>query len=132
MKKKLILAIICLMVGLAALGAILNFTFNPKPRIIANEEAAFLIPADSLQNAFVNNEVKASQKYLDKALEVSGEVTDIDEKSVVLDNGVFINFLEGTSSGLRKGEKLVIKGRCVGFDELLLQVRIDQAKINTK
>lgn len=132
MKKKLILAVVGLTVGVVALGAILNFTFNPKPRIIANEKAAFFIPADQLQNFFANNEETATQKYMDKVLKVSGEVTEFEGKSVILDNKVLINFLGDTIEGLREGEQLVIKGRCVGFDELLLQVRIDQAQIHTK
>lgn len=132
MNKKLGVAIMGLLVGVVALGFVLNATFNPKPRIIANEKAAFLIPADELQYFFANNEETASQKYMDKVLEVSGEVTEIEGKSVVLDNRVLVNFLTDTGNGLREGEELVIKGRCVGFDELLLQVKIDQAEISTE
>ena len=132
MKKKLGIAVIGLLVGVIALGLLLNATFNPKPRVIANEKAAFQIPADELQYFFANNDVTASQKYMDKVLEVFGEVTEVDEKSIVLDNRVLVNFLTITEEGLHEGEELVIKGRCVGFDELLLQVKIDQAEIITK
>ena len=130
MKKKLGIAITGLLVGVVALGFILNATLNPKPRVIANEKAAFLIPADELQYFFANNEETASQKYMDKVLEVSGQVTEIEGKSIVLDNRVLVNFLTDTGNGLNEGEELVIKGRCVGFDELLLQVKIDQAEIS--
>lgn len=132
MKKKLILAIVGLIIGVAALGAILNFTFNPKPRIIANEKAAFFIPADQLQDFFANNEDTATQKYMDQVLKVSGVITEIEGKSVVLDHRVLINLLTDTAAGFHKGEELIIKGRCVGFDELLVQVRIDKAEILTK
>ncbi|MEO0572341.1 MAG: hypothetical protein AAF039_11605 [Bacteroidota bacterium] len=132
MKKKLILAITGLIVGVVALGAILNFTFNPKPRVIANEKAAFFIPADQLRDSFTANEGNATVKYMDKVLKVSGKITAIEGKSVVLDDKVLVNFLMDTVSGLLRGDDLVIKGRCVGFDELLLQVRIDQAKIHKK
>lgn len=132
MKKKLGIAVIGLLVGVVALGLLLNATFNPKPRVIANEKAAFQIPADELQYFFANNEETASQKYMDKVLEVLGEVTEIEGKSIVLDNRVLVNFLTINGEGLHEGEELVIKGRCVGFDELLLQVKIDQAEIITK
>ncbi len=132
MKKKLAIAITGLLVGVAALGFLLNETLNPKRRVIANEKAAFLIPADELQYFFANNEEVASQKYMDQVLEVSGEVTEVEGKSIVLDNRVLVNFLTDTQNGAYEGEELVIKGRCVGFDELLLQVRIDQAEINSK
>ena len=132
MKKKLGIAVIGLLVGVIALGLLLNATFNPKPRVIANEKAAFQIPADELQYFFANNEETASQKYMDRVLEVLGEVTEIEGKSIVLDNRVLVNFLTITGEGLQEGEELIIKGRCVGFDELLLQVKIDQAEIITK
>ena len=88
MKKKLGIAVIGLLVGVVALGLLLNATFNPKPRVIANEKAAFQVPADELQYFFANNEETASQKYMDKVLEVLGEVTEIDGKSIVLEQGV--------------------------------------------
>ncbi|MFC4218929.1 hypothetical protein [Flagellimonas marina] len=130
--KKLVIAITGLIVGVASLGFLLQGILNPKPRVIANEKAAFLVPADELQYFFASNAEIASEKYLDQVLEVSGEVTEVAGKSIVLDNRVMVNFLTDTLNGAQEGEELIIKGRCVGFDELLLQVKIDQAQINSK
>ena len=132
MKKKLILALTGLLVGVTALGFVLNATFNPKHRVIANEEPAFFIPADELQYLFANDEQSAGKKYMDQVLKVSGKVTEVEGQSIVLDNRVLANLLTDTGKGLLQGEELIIKGRCVGFDELLLQVKIDQAEIKLK
>jgi hypothetical protein len=129
MKKKLTLAIIGLLVGIGALGVILNSTFNPKPRVIAKEKVAFTIPADELQYFFAHNEQVAIEKYMDQVLEISGQVTEIGDQSIVLDKRVQVNFLSNALENLTEGDELTIKGRCVGFDELLLQVKIDQALV---
>jgi len=132
MKKKLILALVGLIVGVTTLGFILNATFNPKHRIIADEEAAFFVPADELQYLFANDELSAGQKYMDQVVEVSGKVTEFEGHSIVLDNRVLVNLLNDSTTGFQEGQELTVKGRCVGFDELLLQVKIDQAEINLK
>lgn len=127
MKKVLI--VIGLLIGLVFLGFALNATFNPKHRDIKTESASFLIPADDLQYFFANNENEAVQKYMDKVLEVSGQVTEATKNSIVLDKRVHVNFLTDSIPVLKEGDLLTIKGRCIGFDELLLQVKIDQASI---
>ncbi len=128
MKKRLIIAIICLLVGIVALGTILNYTFNPKPRVIAEETAAFSTTATAIQLEFSDSEQKASKKYLDQVVKISGEITAIETKSIILNNSVLINFLGDTLPDVQIGSVLLIKGRCVGFDELLMQVKVDQAQ----
>ncbi|MGD1946383.1 MAG: hypothetical protein ACFB0A_09010 [Croceivirga sp.] len=49
-----------------------------------------------------------------------------------MDNRVLVNLLNDATTAFQEGKELIVKGRCVGFDELLLQVKIDQAEINLK
>ena len=132
MKKKLILALSGLIVGVAALAFIISATLNGKHRVIADEEAVFFVPADELQYVFANDERSAGAKYMDQVIKVSGKVTDVEGHSIVLDNRVLVNLLNDATTAFQEGKELIIKGRCVGFDELLLQVKIDQAEINLK
>ena len=129
MKKRTIYLIGMVVAGITILGFSLNSTFNPKHRVISEEKAAFLIPADELQYFFANNEQTAVEKYMDHVLEVSGQITEVGEQSIVLDKRVQVNFLADSPSTLTEGDMLTIKGRCIGFDELLLQVKIDQATV---
>ena len=126
--KKLLIAI-GLLVGLASLGFVLNSILNPTHRDIKAERASFLVPAAELQYFFAENEVEAVGKYMDKVLEVSGQITEVAPNSIILDKRVQVNFLSDSLKAFDEGDRLTIKGRCIGFDELLSQVKIDQATI---
>ena len=65
---------------------------------------------------------------MDQVVKISGEITAIETKSIILNNSVLINFLGDTLPDVQIGSVLLIKGRCVGFDELLMQVKVDQAQ----
>lgn len=123
--------IVGLMVLVLALlgGLVYNMTFHPKHREIAKEAPAFQLGADELHYLFANDEATAVPKYMDQVLQVSGTVTEMEETNIVLDQRVLVNFLPGAVSDFQDGQTIVIKGRCVGFDELLLQVKIDQATL---
>ncbi len=101
--------------------------FNPAHREIAKEPAAFTIAADELQFHFADNQATAAQKYIDKVVETHGAVTEIGPNTIVLEDRVQVYFLNDLKQDLTIGEEINIKGRCVGFDELLLAVKIDQA-----
>ncbi|WP_343488328.1 hypothetical protein [Allomuricauda sp. d1] len=133
MKKRRLYIIGLVVLALAILaGVAYNMTFNSKHREISKEEATFQIAADELQYFFANNEASSVQKYMDEVLEVSGTITEVEQNSIVLDKRVMVNFLANAENNFEDGQPIVIKGRCVGFDELLLQVKIDQASVIDK
>ncbi len=101
--------------------------FNPVHREIAKEPTAFAISADELQFHFADDQETAAHKYIDKVIETHGAITEVGTNTIVLENRVQVYFLNDLKRGLTIGENVNIKGRCVGFDELLLAVKIDQA-----
>ena len=48
---------------------------------------------------------------------------------IMLDNKIQIHLLNPEEQSINLGEIITIKGRCVGFDDLLEEVKIDQATI---
>jgi len=133
-KKKMRYIIIGLFAfTIASVMLIYNMVFNAEHRQIFAETTAFTMPAEDLQFHFANDEVNATNKYIDKVIETHGTITEIASTYVVLENRVQVDFLNGVEQGTNKGDIINIKGRCVGFDELLLVVKIDQATtIKTK
>lgn len=101
--------------------------FNPEQREISKEPTAFEISADELQFHFADDQETATHKYIDKVIETHGRVTEIGAKTIVLEDRVQVYFLNDLKQALTIGENVNVKGRCVGFDELLLAVKIDQA-----
>jgi len=127
-KKKMKYIIIGLMAfALASAGLIYNLVFNAEHRQIATETTEFTLPAEDLQFHFANDETKATNQFIDKVVETQGVVTEIAANYIILENRVQVDFLNGVEEGTTKGDIINIKGRCVGFDELLLLVKIDQA-----
>ena len=124
--KKVIIGLI--IVALAVFG-VYKYVYQSH-RDIKTESASFTIEAKTVLQEFASNQESATTKYLNKTIEVSGLITEIEGNSVVLDESVFSSFIEGTDmSGVINGANLRIKGRCIGYDELLEQVKLDQSSI---
>ncbi len=99
------------------------FIWNPAPPSI-EETKAISIDAVTLFNAFSQNEKKANADYLDKVLQVRGEVTNIttnaDGLTVILlktDDMMFgINCtMEEKTSSIKTGDQVTLKGLCTGY-----------------
>ncbi len=98
---------------------------NPGQRNVAAETARYELSADDLFSGFN----KEGDVYIDQVLLTSGKVTEVDKNSVTLDNKVQVNFIGAPLSKVEKGNHISIKGRCIGYDDLLELVKIDQATI---
>ena len=99
------------------------FIWNPAPPSI-EETKAISIDAVTLFNAFSQNEKKANADYLDKVLQVRGEVSNIttnaDGITVILlktDDMMFgINCtMEEKNSSIKTGDQVRLKGLCTGY-----------------
>jgi len=129
MKKSIILVAILLAVVLSV--AVYDYTFNSKHRDIASEAATMTLSANELSTQFQKNEVLATTNYLDKVIEINGEITESEEDELVLNNQVQVSFSTPEMPSVNEGS-ITIKGRCVGYDELLEMVKIDQATLINK
>jgi len=98
-------------------------------RDIKNEKAEFSISSNDIVNQFINNASAAEQKFLNKTIEVSGLITDINSNDITIDNKVFCQFSNNLETSLDKNENIKIKGRVIGYDDLLEQIKLDQCTI---
>ena len=100
-------------------------------RDVSAEEAKYTVTVLDLQNQFTKDLAGSNAKYLDKAIEVSGIVTSIDtaEHSVVLDEKLSAVFLDSTLAGVALQKSVRIKGRFLGYDDLLEELKIDDAAL---
>lgn len=123
MRNKLIFIIIVFFVIIFAY----NYAY-PDHRSISEEVVSFTVKADYIHNEFIENTSQAELKYLDQTVLVSGIVTAIDSKSVTINNKVYGQF-ETLKSDLKVNDSIAIKGRCIGFDDLLEEIKLDQCSI---
>lgn len=129
MKKKLLFIGLVLLVGMSV-G--LYFYMYKDHRDVSTEEAKYSLTVAVLQSQFVNDLAGANAKYLDKAIEVSGIITSIDSAghSVVLDEKLSAVLKDSTLAGVALQKSVSIKGRFLGYDDLLEELKIDEASLS--
>ncbi len=116
---------ILLIIGIAVIsGGIIAYRIFTKPHRDVSNERGLRLTAQNLYDAFRSNETDANAKYLDKAIELSGEILDVstnqDGKTVVnckTDAPLFvINCTFKIQPGkLIPGQHIVFKGICTGY-----------------
>lgn len=127
MKKKLIILSVVVLVVLY-----FGYTYIYKShRDISTENAAFTLTTATILNDYKTDEMNANSKYADKTIIVKGKITQIDlsSNSVVLDEklyGMIITF----DKSLKINDSVSLKGRFLGYDELLEEIKMDQITIN--
>ncbi len=126
MKRRLLLFLITGII--VASGIFLYVWFKPH-RNIQNEKSKYSLTAGSLHEAYRADEAQANTLYLDKTIEISGTISDVQENMIILNDQVVCNLLEGEGMKaiqLGQGKKVTVKGRVTGYDELFEEVRVDQ------
>lgn len=122
------LVVVFILVIIALVGY--NYIYQDH-RDISSEKPAYTISAEELTQQFEADEAEATALYLNNTIQLSGLLTSIDKKTLVLDNVVFLVLSENetTPNQTKLNTKITIKGRCIGYDNLLGEVKLDQAII---
>ena len=120
MKRKQILISLLAIVVLGVAGIL--WAWN-KPMKKVESEQGITLTIDKLCQDFSSNETEANKHYLNKAIEVSGQISEVSNN---LDGGTMlvfsasngIDYVESTlrekAIGLKAGTSVIVKGFCVG------------------
>lgn len=116
--------VLLVLLALAALGAGIGFYMFNKPLTSTQSmKTDHKIQSNALLTAFEENEVEANAKYLDKVIEMTGEIDKVeikDEKTslyIATDNPLssIIFQLEQPLEDLSEGQVVTLKGICTGY-----------------
>lgn len=120
-KGKIILTIILILV-FAAVGYGLYVWYKPQRDV--KDEKAIVVTAPEIFDSYLLNESKANTLYLDKAVQVTGEISDIKKNQ----EGLTVVFLKTSDpifgvnctfkddpGNLEKGTTITFKGICKGY-----------------
>ena len=119
--RKWVILLILIIIGVIAYNSIYH-----NHRDIESESAEFELNANDLANEFVINPSAAEKKYLNRTIEVEGNITELNEYDLTLDDKIFCQF----SSKIKfENNKVRVKGRFIGYDNLLEQIKLDQCSI---
>ena len=129
-KKVKIIGILLLAVLLVGFF-VFNYVFHGGARDLATEDAVFTVTSKDITAEFTANVPAATKKYSDKAIAISGMVTAITDSIVTIDNTIICNF-KTPDTTIKNEQNVTIKGRLVGFDDLMGELKLDQCSINKK
>ena len=125
LSKKKLLGSVLILVIIGIVGY--NYIYQDH-RNIEKETAEFIMTAMEIANLFKEDAVNAEQKFLNKTIEVTGNVSDNNNTEITIDNQVFCQFVEPLKE-IKRNKNIKIKGRVIGYDDLLEQVKLDQCTI---
>lgn len=127
MKKRSFL-IIGIILIIAVLGSYLWFGYLYKDaRNVNDEVAAYSLTAEGIAKDYEDGQQNADSKYLNKTIEVKGVVTEVNDSVVTLNGKIFCGFT--TMMAEPEGKEVTVKGRCIGYDELFGEVKLDQCSL---
>ena len=126
MNKKLLFCLIIFSLGL-------YFSYKyvyQEHRNIYIEEPKYILTSDSLFHHFSINQKEANQIYINQILKIKGVINTVSENQLILYPGI-VCLLDNNFEiiGVLPKDTIELKGRCVGFDDLFFEVKIDQATL---
>lgn len=110
---------------LVAAFLVYNYVYQ-EHRDVQKEQAVFNLSSSTLFKEFSTNEKTSNSKYINQIISVFGEVKSVTEYQIVLSPGVLCQ-LDSTffKKNIQQGDTLQVKGRCIGFDDLFMEVKLD-------
>ncbi len=124
--KKIILFLIFLSV-FGFLGY--KYLMTSGERNLDSEKTKFVVTSKSILSEFSSNIELANKKYLEKAVAISGVVTSVKNHEVIIDNIIICNLAE-IDKTIKADQNVSIKGRIVGFDDLMGELKMDKCILN--
>lgn len=126
--KKILLGALVVIVLVAILGY--NYIYQDH-RDIQSEKPAFTVKAADFIKDFQANEEVATTKYLNKTVEIEGTLSSVDGNTVVVEDVIFFALSENETppTSDKLNTTIHIKARCIGYDNLLEEVKLDQATL---
>lgn len=123
MKKWVKVLLIIVVIGILGAAGVVYYVYNRPHRDVTKEKGVQL-SAQALYDAFRTNEAEANKLYLDKAVEMTGEVAEV---STNQDGNVVVNFktndplvvinctFKENPGSLQPGQTITFKGICTGY-----------------
>jgi|TARA_B100000902_G_scaffold368988_1_gene392806 hypothetical protein len=106
---------------LVALVAFAYYTKSLKPDYKA-KEPILITDSHDLIWRFQMNE---GTELINQVVQFRGKVTGFDSSFVILDHRLICSTDSSVKSNLSIGDSTILKGRCLGYDDLLEELRLD-------
>ena len=114
------------------IGLIIIYVIYNKPHKDFNKSPIeTTIQSIDLISFYQDNPDDSNTRFLDKIILVIGTITDIEKNIIILDNSIVFTLdpSQIINDQINVNTEVSIKGRCIGYDDLLEEVRIDHSFI---
>ena len=102
-----------------------NYVFSEPTKAI-NIASEFIGQSDEFKYLFTED----LEGWSNKVVEIKGTITGINDYGVLLDENIYCQFDQNTDLlSIAVNKEVVIKGKVVGFDELLMEIKLNQCTI---
>jgi len=127
MRKKIMIVLAVL----AIIGVGLYFYMYKGHRDISSESADYSTTVKDLQQQFTANSTDAGKKYADKTIEIYGKITAVDlaAHTITVDEKLSAVFKDSVLNKVAAEKQVKIKGRFLGYDDLLEEFKMDQVSL---
>lgn len=105
-----------------------NYVIHGGARNLTSEKTNFTVTSASITSEFITDIETANKKYLEKAVAIKGKITASNGNEVILDEIIICDF-KNQDSSIKKGKMVTVKGRVVGYDDLMGELKLDQCFI---
>jgi len=98
------------------------FAYQNKHTDWVNLKPEISLSAKELLERFQSED---NNELINMVVQISGSVSSIDDSLFLLDKVVVCKPAPNTTVNFNKKDSINIKGRCIGYDNLLMEVRLD-------
>lgn len=125
LSKKSKIFLVFLIISILLAVVVFKNAMKP-PAKIETKEAAFSGTSDTFLSKIQENAVI----WQDKVIVLQGTITSKDEKGITLSNQIYCQFREDIDvTSLNNNDTIKLKGRVIGYDDLLEELKLDQCII---
>ena len=123
--RKILFSIFFLLI----IGAVVFNYIYKDHRNVELEKASFELSSLDFIDQYSASVEDANTKFLDQVIILHGALSDIDNNSILLDDQIRCYLLDSTNVLANNKTRIQIKGRCIGYDELLDEIKLDQCVV---
>lgn len=111
--------------------AIIGYNYIYKShRDISEEPSAYTLTASDLAKQFSTEAETYQKKYLNQTITIKGQISNLDATTVTVNGSIFCTMLSSFNADAYKiGQEIAVKGRFIGYDDLLEELKLDQCSI---
>ena len=130
MKKKKIIILVSLL-SFLAVSTTIYFIWNKPHKNYFNAPVDISIEGTKLNEYYQNDLMDSNLKFLDKILLVSGPVTKLNSRLVIIGDNIVCSLDSShvLDTSIKLYDEISVRGRCIGYDDLFEEVRIDHCFI---